>query len=118
VFLLWVNQFLIFGPLLCLHAQWVCEKKADPFTPCFPDMPDEDEHQCSDVPNHTETNNNIQSEEQMHNVKSINHSLSNENDIDVNIQNQNTPNINNDIDTDKNTVPEPKNLLNKVFNMY
>lgn len=114
MFLLWVNQFLIFGPLLCLHAQWVCEKKADPFTPCFPDLPDE--HQCSDLQNNTETNNNIQSEDHVHNVKSINHTLSNDNDVDVNIQNQNTPN--NDIDIDNNTIPEPKNLLNKIFNLY
>lgn len=39
--MLWVNQFLIFGPLLCIHAQFVCEKRADPLTPCLPDLPDE-----------------------------------------------------------------------------
>jgi len=35
---LWMNQFLVFGPLLCIHAQYVCEKRADPLTPCLPDL--------------------------------------------------------------------------------
>lgn len=45
--MLWVNQFLVFGPLLCIHAQYVCEKRADPLTPCLPDLPEQTETKSS-----------------------------------------------------------------------
>jgi len=37
VIILWVNQFLIFGPLLSFHAEAVCQNVSDPFTPCLPE---------------------------------------------------------------------------------
>lgn len=110
VLLLWVNQFLIFGPFLTLHAQYVVEKKADPLTPCFPDMPLE--HENIELPHDPETNNvqfqNVQ------NIDSINQNLGENHTINNN--NQDTQF--NHIEIEKNSTPEPKNILNKIFNFY
>ena len=73
MFLLWVNQFLIFGPMLCLHAQYVIEKKADPFTPCLCDLPEAQD--CSDLPNDNhddQETNNIQSTGKVHELEKQN----------------------------------------------
>lgn len=60
--MLWLNQFLIFGPLLCIHAQYVCENRADPFTPCLPDVQAENEENnelINDQKNDDENNQNL-----------------------------------------------------------
>lgn len=109
VLLLWVNQFLIFGPFLTLHAQYVVEKKSDPLTPCFPDMPLE--HENIELPHDPETNNvqfqNVQ------NIDSINLNLG-----ENHIINNNQDTQFNHIEIEKNSTPEPKNILNKIFNFY
>jgi len=108
VIILWINQFLIFGPLLSFHAQLVCQNESDPFTPCLPE-PNQKTKESESAAQTENKNDILYHENQFENPQPGIATNNNNQNIDINnFQTANSTEID----------QTPVNLLNRVFNFY